>query len=213
MIKKTVLICFIYFCMSNIANGIETGLYLSPKFIFSASSLKVDNKNVNNLFIGAGASIGYNFYAFNLSSPIRLEFEYLFRGGLNRNIYSAGVDSMKSHSFLFGAYYDINFLKVDYNPVVESKVYRNGKRYLMNFYLGILLGAGLEKYITYTITERIGMITIANYYNQTKLIYGLGLGFGINITTLITLDFGYRLLFDSKAEIKNDIIIALRLNF
>ena len=26
MIKKTVLICFIYFCMSNIANGIETGL-------------------------------------------------------------------------------------------------------------------------------------------------------------------------------------------
>lgn len=213
MIKKTVLICFIYFCMSNIANGIETGLYLSTKFIFSASSLKVDNKNVNNLFIGAGASIGYNFYAFNLSSPIRLEFEYLFRGGLNRNIYSAGVDSMKSHSFLFGAYYDINFLKVDYNPVVESKVYRNGKRYLMNFYLGILLGAGLEKYITDTITERIGMIIIANYYNQTKLIYGLGLGFGINITTLITLDFGYRLLFDSKAEIKNDIIIALRLNF
>ncbi len=87
---------------------------------------------------------------------------------------------MKSHSFLFGAYYDINFLKVDYNPVVESKVYINGKRYLMNFYLGILLGAGLEKYITDTITERIGMITIANYYNQTKLIYGLGLAFESN---------------------------------
>ena len=50
MIKKTVLICFIYFCMSNIANGIETGLYLSPKFIFSASSLKVDNKNVNHIY-------------------------------------------------------------------------------------------------------------------------------------------------------------------
>ena len=213
MIKRTVLICFIYFCLNNIANAIETGLYLSPKFIFSTSSLKVDNKNVNNLFIGAGASVGYNFYALYQYTPIRIEFEYLYKGGLNRNSYSADVDSMNTHTFLFGAYYDINFLKVDYNPVVESKVYRYGKRYLMNFYLGILLGAGREQYITDTIIEKIGMITIANYYNETKFIYGIGLGFAVNITTLITIDTSYRLLLDTKTAIKNDVIIALRLNF
>lgn len=213
MIKKTVLICFIYFCINNIANAIETGLYLSPKFIFSSSILKVDNNNVNNLYIGAGASIGYNFYALHQYTPIRIEFEYLYRGGLNRNSYSVGIDSMKMHTFLFGAYYDVNFLRVDYNPVVESKVYTGGKRYLMNFYVGILFGAGMERYITDTITEKIGMITIANYYNESKFIYGIGLGFAINITTLITFDVGYRLLLDTKFAIKNDMIIALRLNF
>ena len=61
MIKKFVLICFIYFCLSSVATAIETGLYISPKFIFSVSSLNVSNRNVNNLFIGAGASMGYNF--------------------------------------------------------------------------------------------------------------------------------------------------------
>lgn len=220
MIKRLILICFIYFCLINTAFAIETGLYLSPKFLFSISpsNIKTDNKTVNNLYIGAGASIGYNFYAINLYSPVRIEFEYLYRGGLNRNIYSDSAStndiiSMHNHTFLLGAYYDFNFFRVNYNPVAESRVYRNGKRYLMNIYLGLLLGAGLEQYITQTITERIGMINIANYYNKTKFIYGFAFGFAVNITTLIAVDIGYRFLLDTEIKMKHDIIAALRLNF
>lgn len=214
MIKKFVLICFMYFCLTNVATAIETGLYISPKFIFSISSLNVSNRNVNNLFIGAGASIGYNFYAIHKQAPVRVEFEYLYRDGLNRNLYSDfDVSSMNMHTFLFGAYYDFNFFRVDYNPPEESKVYIDGKRYLMNVYLGILFGADLEQYIINTIVEKIGMVNIANYYNKSKFNFGLGLGFTINITTLITADIGYRILLDTDIKLKHDIIMALRFNF
>lgn len=214
MIKKFVLICFMYFCLSNVATAIETGLYISPKFIFSISSLNVSNRNVNNLFIGAGASIGYNFYAIHKQAPVRVEFEYLYRDGLNRNLYSDfDVSSMNMHTFLFGAYYDFNFFRIDYNPPEESKVYIDSKRYLMNVYLGILFGADLEQYIINTIVEKIGMVNIANYYNKSKFNFGLGLGFAVNITTLITADIGYRILLDTDIKLKHDIIMALRFNF
>ena len=214
-VKKLFLICFIFFCFNNVASAIETGLYLSPKFIFSALSLKVSNRNVNNLFIGAGASIGYNFYAINLLSPVRAEFEYLYRNGLNRNTYSdSEVKEMNAHTFLFGFYYDFYFFKINYNPLVESKVYRNGKRYLMSVYLGILIGADLEQYVIGdTFVEKIGMISIANYYNKSKFNIGFGLGFALNITTFVTIDFGYRFLLDSQTKMKHDFIAAMRLNF
>ena len=214
MIKRFVLICFIYFCLSSVATAIEMGLYLSPKFIFSVSSLNVSNRNVNNLFIGAGASIGYNFNVIHQQAPVRLEFEYLYRDGLNRNLYSdSEVSSMNSHTFLFGAYYDFNFFEVDYNSLEESKIYRDGKRHLMTVYLGILFGADLEQYILNTIVEKIGMVSIANYYNKSKFNFGLGLGFAVNITTLITADIGYRILLDTDINTKHDIIMALRFNF
>ena len=214
MIKKFVLICFIYFCLSSVATAIETGLYISPKFIFSVSSLNVSNRNVNNLFIGAGASIGYNFNVLHQQAPVRLEFEYLYRDGLNRNLYSdSEVSSMNAHTFLFGAYYDFNFFRVDYNSLEESKIYRDGKRHLMSVYLGILFGADLEQYILNTIVEKIGMVSIANYYNKSKFNFGLGLGFAVNITTLITADISYRFIIDTEVKMKNDIIMALRFNF
>ena len=214
IIKKLFLICFIFFCFNSIASAIETGLYISPKFIFSASSLTVSNRKVNNLFIGAGASIGYNFYAINLYSPVRLEFEYLFRDGLNRNSYpDSEVGSMNMHTFLFGAYYDFYFCRVNYNPLEESRVYRNGKRYLMSVYLGLLIGADLEQYIIDTIVEKVGMVSIANYYNKSKFNIGFGLGYALNITTFITVDIGYRFLIDSEVKMKNDLIAALRFNF
>lgn len=214
IIKKLFFICFIFFCSRSIASAIETGLYISPKFIFSGLSLKVSNKNVNNLYVGAGASIGYNFYAINLYSPVRVEFEYLYRSGLERNIHSdATVKDMNMHTFLFGAYYDFYFCKVNYNPLVESKVYRNGKRYLMSVYLGILIGAAMEQYITETVVEKIGMVSIANYYNKSQFNIGFGLGFALNITTFVTVDVGYRFLIDTEVKMKNDFIAAMRLNF
>lgn len=213
-IKKLILICFIFFCFHSVVSAIETGLYLSPKFIFSALSLKVSNRNANNLFIGAGASIGYNFYAINLLSPVRAEFEYLYRNGLNRNTYSdTNVKEMNTHTFLFGAYYDFYFLKVNYNPIEESKVYRNGKRYLMSVCFGILMGADLEHYTIKTIVEKTGGVVIENYYTKSKFNIGFGLGYGINITTFITIDIGYRFLVDTETKIKNDLTVALRLNF
>lgn len=214
MIKRIIIICFTSFCLSYVAMAMEMGLYLSPKFIFSISSLNVSNRNVNNLFIGAGASIGYNFYTIHQQAPVRVEFEYLYRDGLNRNLYSdSDVSSMNMHTFLFGAYYDFNFFRVDYNSLEESRVYRDGKRYLMNVYLGILFGADLEQYIVNTIVEKIGMVSIANYYNKSKFNFGLGLGFAVNITTLITADIGYRILLDTDIKLKHDIIMALRFNF
>lgn len=213
-IKKLILICFIFFCFHSVVSAIETGLYLSPKFIFSALSLKVSNRNANNLFIGAGASIGYNFYAINLLSPVRAEFEYLYRNGLNRNTYSdTNVKEMNTHTFLFGAYYDFYFLKVNYNPIEESKVYRNGKRYLMSVCFGILMGADSEHYTIKTIVEKTGGVVIENYYTKSKFNIGFGLGYGINITTFITIDIGYRFLVDTETKIKNDLTVALRLNF
>ncbi len=213
-IKRLILICFIYFCLTNIASAIETGLYLSPKFIFSTSSLTVNNKKVNNMFIGAGASIGYNFYALYRYTPIRVEFEYLYRGGLNRNEYpEADVRSVNAHTFLFSGYYDFHFLPVNYNPIEESKVYKSGKRYLMNVYLGMLMGADLEQSIVQTIVEKTGMITISNLQDKAKFNFGFGLGFGLNITTFIMIDIGYRILINTDTKIKHDIIAALRLNF
>ena len=214
-VKKLFLICFMFFCFNNVASAIETGLYIAPKFIFSGSPLKISDTNVNNLYIGAGASIGYNFYAMNLLSPVRVEFEYLYRNGLNRNTYSdTNVRNMNMHTFLFGFYYDFYFFKINYNPLVESKVYRNGKRYLMSVYLGILIGADLEQYVIGdTFVEKIGMISIANYYNKSKFNIGFGLGFALNITTFVTIDFGYRFLLDSQTKMKHDFIAAMRLNF
>lgn len=217
-IKRVILICFIYFCLTNIASAIETGLYLSPKFIFSSSSLKVNDKKVNNMYIGAGASIGYNFYALYRYTPIRVEFEYLYRAGLEGNAYplvasDIEVRSVNVHTFLFGGYYDFHFLPVNYNPIEESKVYKNGKRYLMNVYLGLLLGGDLEQNITQTIVEKIGMVSISNVHDKAKFNFGFGLGFGLNITTFIMLDVGYRMLINTDIKIRNDIIAALRLNF
>ena len=120
---------------------------------------------------------------------------------------------MNAHTFLFGAYYDFNFFEVDYNSLEESKIYRDGKRHLMTVYLGILFGADLEQYILNTIVEKIGMVSIANYYNKSKFNFGLGLGFAVNITTLITADIGYRILLDTDINTKHDIIMALRFNF
>ena len=214
IIKKLFLICFIFFCLNSIASAIEMGLYLSPKFIFSGLSMKVSDKNVNNLFVGAGASIGYNFYAIHEQAPVRLEFEYLYRNGLERNIYAdADIREMNMHTFLFGAYYDFYFLKVNYNPMEESKIYKNGKRYLMSVCFGILMGADMEQYIVKSIVEKIGWIGVENYYNKSKFNIGFGLGYGINITTFIAIDISYRFLVDTETKIKNDLIAALRLNF
>lgn len=213
-IKKIALICFIYFCLTNIASAIETGLYLSPKFIFSVSSLKVNDKKVNNMYIGAGASIGYNFYALHQYTPIRVEFEYLYRNGLNENVYSdTNTRNINVHTFLFGGYYDFHFLPVNYNPIEESKVYKSGKRYLMNVYLGMLMGADLEQSITQTIVEKTGMISISNLNEKAKFNFGFGFGFGLNITTFIMIDIGYRILINTDIKVKHDIIAALRLNF
>ena len=214
IIKKLFLICLIFFCLHSVASAIEMGLYLSPKFIFSGLNLKVSNKNVNNLYVGAGASIGYNFYAIHEQAPVRVEFEYLYRSGLERNVHSdADVKEMNIHTFLFSAYYDLYFLQVDYNPLVESKVHKNGKRYLMSVYFGILMGADMEHYIRNTIVEKIGWVGIENYYNKSKFNIGFGLGYGLNITTFITIDISYRFLIDTETKIKNDLIAALRLNF
>ena len=57
------------------------------------------------------------------------------------------------------------------------------------------------------------MVSIANYYNKSKFNFGLGLGFAVNITTLITADISYRFIIDTEVKMKNDIIMALRFNF
>ena len=158
--------------------------------------------------------LGYNFDIFHKYSTVRLEFEYLFRSPMPENAYITSVQTMQSHSFLFGAYYDYYFWYVDYDDPdsIRSKI-NNGKRPLMSVYAGILIGGAIN---TYTVSESYeygGIFKTSTYYNKGQFLYGFGLGLGFHITPLLSADIGYRLLFTEETQSNHDIIASLRFNF
>lgn len=177
-----------------------------------ANKLFDNTTNVNNYFYGGGIAFGYNFLALSRKTPIRLELEYIFRSDARLNKYSTGIKSLGIHTFLFGSYYDVNFLKVKYNDEPMG-IYEDGMRDLLTFYVGILLGARLNQYTLQTTEEMLGTITVSRYYDKFEFVYGFGLGFAVNITASLTLDIGYRLFLDIDSNLMHDIVSALRINF
>lgn len=219
MIKKFFTSCLIIVSFSNILTAIDIGVYLAPKFLFEIedSGIKKQNsskKNIQNLYVGGGIALGYNFDIFHKYSTVRVEFEYLYRNPIPENVYINKVQSMQSHSFLIGAYYDYYFWYTDYDNEysARSKI-NNGKRPLMSVYAGILMGGALNTYILNTVYEYGGIFKTSTYYNKGQFLYGFGIGLGFHITPLLSLDLGYRLLLSEKTQYNNDITASLRFNF
>ena len=219
MIRKFLLGCFFIVSLTNMLMALDIGAYLSPKFLVEIEDSGIrkpdnDKKNIQNLYVGGGIALGYNFDIFHKYSTVRVEFEYLFRSPMPENAYITSVQTMQSHSFLFGAYYDYYFWYVDYdNPdSIRSKI-NNGKRPLMSVYVGILIGGAIN---TYTVSESYeygGIFKTSTYYNKGQFLYGFGLGLGFHITPLLSADIGYRLLFTEETQSNHDIIASLRFNF
>ncbi|WP_295161436.1 outer membrane beta-barrel protein [uncultured Brachyspira sp.] len=208
MIKKFLFVCLFIICLTNMLKAYDIGLYLAPKFIFELEG------NKNNMYTGGGLSIGYNFDIFNKYSTLRTEFEYLYRNPLPENVYNNNIKYMQTHSFLFAFYYDFSFLYEQYNDndSVRSKL-NNGKRPIMSVYAGVLLGLNLNSYIKEVSFNYNGIFKESTYYNKTEFIYGFGFGFAFHITSLISLDLGYRILLNENVSYNHDIIASLRLNF
>ncbi len=219
MIKKFLFSFFLIVSLTNMLMAIDIGAYLSPKFLFEIEDSGIrkpnsDKQNIQNLYVGGGIAVGYNFDIFHKYSTVRLEFEYLYRNPIPQNVYITGVKTMHSHSFLLGAYYDYYFWYTDYNnpDSARSKI-NNGKRPLMSVYAGFLIGGALNTYIANTSHEYGGIFKTSAYYNKGQFLYGFGAGLGFHITPLLSLDLGYRLLLTEETQSNHDIIASLRFNF
>ncbi|MCZ9892834.1 hypothetical protein [Brachyspira hyodysenteriae] len=133
IIKKFSIGCLFIVCLTNTLIAYDIGVYLSPKFLLEIEDSGIrkpndDKKNIQNLYVGGGIAIGYNFDIFHKYSTVRLEFEYLYRNPISENVYIPRVKTMYSHSFLFGAYYDFYFWYVNYdNPDSIRTRINNGK--------------------------------------------------------------------------------------
>ncbi|CRF31749.1 tia invasion determinant [Brachyspira suanatina] len=219
LIRKFLLISILSSCFANMLMSMDIGAYLSPKFLFEIedSGIRKQNdnkKNTQNLYVGGGIAIGYNFNIFHKYSTVRLEFEYLYRNPMLGNVYIPKVKTMYSHSFLFGAYYDFYFWYINYdNPDSIRTRINNGKRPLMAVYAGFLIGAGLNTYITSNTFEQNGIFQYSYYYNTVQFLYGLGGGLAFHITPLISLDLSYRVTFTTELQSNHDIVTSLRFNF
>ncbi|WP_300368023.1 tia invasion determinant [Brachyspira sp.] len=218
MIKKIVINCLIIVSFSNILMAMDIGAYLAPKFLFEIEDSGIkkpkDKKNIQNLYVGGGIALGYNFDIFHKYSTVRLEFEYLYRNPVPGNAYISTIQTMQSHTFLFAAYYDYNFWYINYNnPDSARNKINGGKRPVMSVYGGFLMGAALNTYITKTSFEYNGIFQNNYYYNKVQFLYGLGVGVAFHITSLISLDLSYRLTFTTELQSNHDIIASLRLNF
>ncbi|OEJ14419.1 tia invasion determinant [Brachyspira hampsonii] len=218
LIKKFLIICISTACLTNMLMSMDIGAYLSPKFIFNIGDSGIQNKenkkNTMNMYIGGGAAIGYNFDILHKYSTVRAEFEYLYRNPIPGNAYSNNIQSIQTHTFLFGMYYDINFLYVNYNneDSVRSKL-NNGKRPVMSVYLGMLFGGAFNSYILSSTFDYNGIFKTSTYYNKFEFMFGFGGGLAFHITPLISLDLGYRILLNINAKYSHDIVTSLRFNF
>lgn len=219
IIKKLLLVCLIAVCFSNILMSMDIGLYLTPKFLFEIEDSGIQNptnskKNIQNMYIGGGLAIGYNFDVLNKYSTVRLEIEYLYRNPMLNNVYLGSTKTMQSHSFLMAAYYDVNFIYINYdNPDSVRSQFHNGKRPVMSIYAGFLIGGALNTYITESSSEYYGIFNNITYYNKFQFLYGGGGGLAFHITPLVSLDFSYRILFSLELQSNHDIIASLRFNF
>lgn len=219
MIKKLLFSCLFIVSLTNMLTAMDIGAYLSPKLLFEIedSGIRKSNsaeKNTQNLYVGGGIAVGYNFDTFHKYSTVRLEFEYLYRNPMPGNVYITGVKTMYSHSFLLGAYYDYYFWYTDYdNPnSLRSKI-NNGKRPLMSVYAGILIGGAVNTCIINTAHEYGGIFKTSIYHNKGQFLYGFGIGLGFHITPLLSLDLGYRILLTEETQSNHDLIASLRFNF
>ncbi len=217
LIRKFLIICIFIVCFANMLMSMDIGAYLAPKLLFeiedSGIKKEYSTKNVQNLYAGGGLSIGYNFDVLHKYSTVRVEFEYLYRNSLPGNIY-LNSSEMQAHSFLFGGYYDFNFLYVNYdNPDSVRSAFHNKKRHLMSAYVGFLMGMELDTYIINNSFEHNGFVKTSNYFNKLQFIYGFGIGIAFHITPLFSLDLGYRIILNTKSQSNHDIIASIRFNF
>ncbi|MEI0595271.1 outer membrane protein [Brachyspira pilosicoli] len=205
MIKKILIIVVICLSFANISYSFQNGVYISPKFIYSI-------KGNNNMFVGAGASIGYNFNILSKYSPIRVEFEYLYKNGLEVNNYPNNIDNINIHSMLFNAYYDINLIYINYDGE-ENNIYRNGKRHIMTISLGFSLGGNIDYNLSSSLNEKFGLVKNYSYNDNFAFMYGPNISFGFHLNPTITLELGYRLLLDTAINLNHDVLLSMRLNF
>ncbi|MEI0517116.1 outer membrane protein [Brachyspira murdochii] len=218
IIKKLLLACLITACFGNMLTAMDIGLYLAPKFIFNIGDSGIqkegDKKNTQNMYAGGGISIGYNFDVLNKYSTLRIEFEYLYRNPAPNNAYLNNVQSMQVHTFLAAAYYDINFLYINYdNKDSVRSIMHKGKRPVMSVYLGFLLGGALNTCIIKTSYEYNGIFKNSTYYNNFQFIYGVGGGLAFHITPVVSIDLGYRLILNLENKFGHDAAVSVRFNF
>ena len=162
MIKKILIIIITCLSFANISYSFQNGVYISPKFIYSI-------KGNNNMFVGAGGSIGYNFNILSKYSPIRAEFEYLYKNGLEVNSYPNNVENINMHSLLFNVYYDINLIYINYNGE-ENNIYRNGKRHIMTISLGFSVGENIDYSISSAVNEKFGLVKNYSYNDNFNFV-------------------------------------------
>lgn len=180
---------------------------------FGIVSNFLDNTtNVNNIYYGGGFAFGYNFYAYKNNIPVRLELEYIYQEGASMNKYAEGIKTMNIHTFMIGGYYDFNFLKIE-DESANTNVYKDGKRDVMSVYLGVVLGGGFNQYISYTVQEILGFISVSHYENKFNFYYGPSVGIAFNATTFLTFDIGYRFILDLNTKFLHNILLGFRLNF
>ena len=217
-IKKLLLACLLTACFGNILTAKDIGLYLAPKFIFNIGDSGIQKedkeKNTMNMYIGGGISIGYNFDVLSKYSTLRIEFEYLYRNPTPNNAYLNNIQSMQMHTFLAAAYYDINFIYINYdNKDSKRSVLNNGKRPVMSIYLGFLVGGALNTCIMNTIYEYNGLFKYSSYYNELQFLYGAGGGLAFHLTPVLSLDLGYRIILNLESKFTHDAAVSVRFNF
>ena len=66
MIKKFLFSFFLIVSLTNMLMAIDIGAYLSPKFLFEIEDSGIrkpnsDKQNIQNLYVGGGIAVGYNF--------------------------------------------------------------------------------------------------------------------------------------------------------
>ncbi|MEI0558100.1 tia invasion determinant [Brachyspira intermedia] len=218
LIRKFLLISILSVCFTNMLMSMDIGAYLAPKFIFNVGDSKIklqgNNKNTLNMYVGGGLALGYNFDIFHKYSTVRVEFEYLYRNALPGNAYKTDIKTINSHTFLIGAYYDYNFLYVNYdNPDSIRSQLNGGKRPVMSVYAGFILGGQLDSYITCENFEYHGLFKTSKYYNKAQFVYGFGGGLAFHITEIVSIDLGYRLLLNTSSQLSHDVVASVRLNF
>lgn len=179
-----------------------SGMYIAPKISYFPQEV---SRSVWRHYAGGGIAAGFDFFRLTdpYPLPFRLELEYIGR-------LLATNTAFTFHSVMAGVYYDLNLFYVrahELDTLTTKGVYTT-KRPFMTLYLSMHLGAQ----IAYQITERGGSAFIQTNtgISRTSILFAIGAGFAVHITSWFALDLGYRVVLGPGFRYGNEVLLSFR---
>ncbi|OEJ14418.1 invasin [Brachyspira hampsonii] len=202
------MLVFLFYGTQELFSMIPTGLYITPKLIFSHDGNYYYDKGNGEKgyfnYLGGGFSLGYSIPSINKSSPVRFEFEYL-----GRRIISMS-DDISLHTLLGSVYFDINFFLIKEKLTDESYKQTLLDKYPpFTIYLGLSIGGKIKDCECSQNTDNTAN-NIKMRSAESTLVFGINGGFAFNVLTYMSIDLGYRYLIDTKANGYHEVLLGLR---